>query len=203
MLLVFGSHFRSLKSAEGSRRTRAPSLRAPGFRCGFRSLPLGQPPFLALRRAASALAALVARPAWAATTAPMLAPQRGHLSLLMAYQESANADNPAQRDGYSKPESALPLAARCPLRAQLQEPPFTRPGRRSEPSKPPGWSDLSFPWHRQPASRSSGHQPPCGMPWAMAKSSAARSRRFIRLTRFSQCEHFRPSPINIPASGSP
>lgn len=38
----------------------------------FLGLPFGQPPFLAFSLAASALAALVARPALAATTGPML-----------------------------------------------------------------------------------------------------------------------------------
>jgi hypothetical protein len=71
------------------------ALRAPDFRCGFRGFPLGQPPFLALSRAASALAGLVARPACAATTVPMSAPQLGHFSVLMVYQESVNADNHA------------------------------------------------------------------------------------------------------------
>ena len=90
-------------------------LRAPDFRCGFRGLPLGQPPFLALSRAASALALLVARPACAAITLPMSAPQLGHFSLLMVYPESVNADNYAQHDGYNKPkkkESLEPWNAR-------------------------------------------------------------------------------------------
>jgi hypothetical protein len=38
----------------------------------LRGLPLGQPPSLAFFLAAVALARLVARPAWAARTTPML-----------------------------------------------------------------------------------------------------------------------------------
>ena len=49
----------------------------------FLGLPFGQPPFLALRRAAAALARLVARPACAARTLPMSAPHLGHFSLLI------------------------------------------------------------------------------------------------------------------------
>ena len=90
------------------------ALRAPDFRCGFRGLPLGQPNFLALSRAASALALLVARPACAATTLPMSAPQLGHFSLLMVYPESVNADNYAQHDGYSKPPGKPLVAVSCP-----------------------------------------------------------------------------------------
>jgi hypothetical protein len=71
------------------------ALRAPDFRDGFRGFPLGQPPFLALSRAASAL--------WAAITLPMSAPQLGHVSLLVVYPESVNANNYAQHDGYIKP----------------------------------------------------------------------------------------------------
>ena len=49
----------------------------------FLGLPFGQPPFLAFRRAAAALARLVARPACAARTLPMSAPHLGHFSLLI------------------------------------------------------------------------------------------------------------------------
>ena len=53
---------------------------ATGFLLG---LPLGQPPFLALRRAAAALAGLVARPPSDASTALMSAPHLGHFNLLI------------------------------------------------------------------------------------------------------------------------
>jgi hypothetical protein len=85
-------------------------LRAPGFWRGLRGLPLGHPPFRALRLAASALAALVARPAWAAITLPMSAPQLGHFSLLMVYPESVNTYNYAQHDGYNKREKKNPVS---------------------------------------------------------------------------------------------
>jgi len=49
----------------------------------FLGLPFGQPPFLALRRAAAALALLVALPACAAKTLPMSDPHLGHFSLLI------------------------------------------------------------------------------------------------------------------------
>lgn len=52
----------------------------------FLGLPFGQPPFLAFRRAAAALARLVARPACAARTLPMSAPQWGHFTLLIRGQ---------------------------------------------------------------------------------------------------------------------
>ena len=35
----------------------------------------------------------------------MSAPQLGHFSLLMVHQESVNADNYAQQDGYNKPKT--------------------------------------------------------------------------------------------------
>ena len=49
----------------------------------FLGLPFGQPPFLAFRRAAAALARLVARPACAASTLPMSAPHLGHFNALI------------------------------------------------------------------------------------------------------------------------
>jgi len=49
----------------------------------FLGLPFGQPPFLAFRRAAAALARLVARPACAASTLPMSAPHLGHFNVLI------------------------------------------------------------------------------------------------------------------------
>ena len=49
----------------------------------FLGLPLGQPPFLAFRRAAAVLARLVAFPACAAKTLPMTAPHLGHFNLLI------------------------------------------------------------------------------------------------------------------------
>ena len=52
---------------------------------GFLGLPFGQPPFLAFRRAAAALARLVAFPACAASTLPMSAPHLGHFSVLIPY----------------------------------------------------------------------------------------------------------------------
>jgi len=51
----------------------------------FLGLPFGQPPFLAFRRAAAALARLVARPACAASTLPMSAPHLGHFSSLICW----------------------------------------------------------------------------------------------------------------------
>ena len=49
----------------------------------FLGLPFGQPPILAFRRAAAALAGLVARPACAASTPPMSAPHLGHFRVLI------------------------------------------------------------------------------------------------------------------------
>jgi hypothetical protein len=69
---------------------------------GFRGLPLGQPPFLALSRAAPVLALLVGRPACAAITVPMSAPQVGRFSLLMVQQAPVNAGKNGQLDGYSQ-----------------------------------------------------------------------------------------------------
>jgi len=70
-------------SAHGTASSRPVTPAKAQAEVFFLGLPFGQPPFLAFRRAAAALAGLVARPPSDASTALMSAPHFGHFSVLI------------------------------------------------------------------------------------------------------------------------